>query len=167
MAYTVSADLQGILSIVQSFDSTSTPGATGGGAKLTHTAFNQSLALPTSTIPVTKAYVTSKAMSGGAATIDLTSLTDISQSAADLTGLKVQALLCYNPASNAAITITEGASSGHSISASSSSWKVTIPPGGWFLFYGADGGQDVGASDKTWDISGTTTQALSIALIAG
>lgn len=167
MGYTVTADLQGILSIVQSFDSTSAPGATGGGAKLTHTAFNQNLTLPTSTIPVTKAYVTSKAMSAGAATIDLTSLTDISQSAADLTGLKVQALLCHNPASNAAISITEGASNGHSISASTSSWKMVLPPGGWFVFYGADGGQDVGSSDKTWDIAGTGTQALNIAVIAG
>ncbi|MCC6797721.1 MAG: hypothetical protein IT366_21590 [Candidatus Hydrogenedentes bacterium] len=167
MAYTVTADLQGILSIVQAFDSTSTPGATGGGARLTHNAFNQSLTLPTSTIPVTKAYVTNKAMSGGAATIDLTSLTDISQSAADFSGLKVQALLCYNPASNSPITITEGASNGHSLSASSSSWKVTLPAGAWFLFYGADGGQDVGASDKTWDLSGTTTNALSIAVLAG
>lgn len=167
MAYTVTADLQGILSIVQAFDSTSAPGATGGGAKLTHTAFNQSLALPTATIPVTKAYITTKAMSAGAATIDLTSLTDVSQTAADFTGLKVQALLCHNPASNAAISITEGASNGHSISAASSSWKVVLPPGGWFIFYGADGGQDVGSSDKTWDISGTTTNALNIAVIAG
>lgn len=167
MAYTVTADLQGILSIVQAFDSTSAPGATGGGAKLTHTAFNQSLALPTATIPVTKAYITSKALSTGTATIDLTSLTDLSQSAADFSGLKVQALLCFNPASNAAISITEGASNGHSISASTSSWKMVLPPGGWFLFYGADGGQDVGASDKTWDLAGTGSQALSIALIAG
>lgn len=168
MAYTVTADLQGILSVVQSFDSASTPGATGGGAKLTHTAFNQSLALPTSTIPVTKAYVTSKALSGGAVSIDLTTLTDISQSATDLTGLKVQAILALNPSTNAnAITITEGASNGHSISASSSSWKVTLQPGAWFLFYGNDAGQDVGASDKTWDLSGTGSQALSIAVIAG
>lgn len=168
MAYTITADLQGILSIVQSFDTTSLPGATGAGAKWTHSGFNQALSLPTSTIPATKAYVASKALSGGTASIDLTSLTDQSQSAADFTGLKVQAILAVNPSTNAnAITITEGASSGHSISASSSSWKVVLQPGAWFLFYGADAGQDVGASDKTWDLSGTGSQALNIAIIAG
>lgn len=166
MAYTVTADLQGILSIVQSFDSTSTPGATGGGAKLTHTAFNKQQTLGSSTVAISKCWVTSKAMSGGAATIDLTSLTDATQTGLDLTGLKVQAVFFGNPSTNAnAITITVGASNGHTLKGAA--WKSILQPGQWEVWFGNEASPDVSASVKTWDLSGTAAQALDISLIAG
>lgn len=166
MAYTVTADLQGVLSIKQAFDSTSLPGATGGGATLTHSAFNEAVTLSSSTVTITKCWVTSKAMSAGAATIDLTSLTDLTQTGTTLSGLKVQAVYFGNPSTNAnAITITEGGTNGHALMGSA--WKIILQPGQWIVWFGNEASQDVGASDLSWDISGTGSQALDIALVAG
>jgi hypothetical protein len=122
------------------------------------------------TPPVTKHTAFQQALTAGAATIDLTSLPDSNGVAAAVTflGLKVQSAKFTNPSTNANnMTVAIGASNGHPLIGSA--FTFTIEPGRFVHIgsSGADAGTDVAAGDRTWDITGTGSQALDVQLVAG
>lgn len=121
------------------------------------------------TPPVTKHTVFTKAMSGGAGTIDLTSLPDTEGNAGAVTfsGLKIQRAKFTAPTTNANdITITLGASNGHPFFTADG---VVLSPGQSWTFenLAVDTGTDVAAGDATWDLTGTGSQELDVHLVAG
>lgn len=146
---------------------TNVPAAVGGGNTLTHGGFNTALTLnATSTPPATECAYFEQALSSGAATIDLRALTGSNGRAIDLNGLKVQVFKVKAKASNAnPITVTVGASNGYLLAGSA--WKVILQPGQEFVFSGNAAAPAVGASAKTIDLSGTGTQSVEVAVIAG
>lgn len=168
MAYTASAQLQISLTATQLFDTTSLPAGASGGTAVTHPGFNLDTGLrnSSSSVPVTDIVAIKKTMSGGAGTVDLTSLTGTLGESVSLSGKKVQAVIFKNPAANAdAITITDGASNGHELMGDG--WKIILSPGQQFGWDGAEASQDVDGTHKTWDLSGTGAQYLQILIVAG
>ena len=130
MAYTGTAQCGMTLTLQQVFDSTSLPGATGAGATLTHNQFNMAETTynSSSAVPVSEVLAFKKALSGGAVTVDLTSLTGTLGESVTLLGKKVQAVIFYNPSANAnSITITEGASNGHALNGGN---QIALPGSG-------------------------------------
>lgn len=115
-----------------------------------------------STPPVTKNAADTLAMSGGAATLDLTAIS-YNGTTVDLTGLKVQSLLVRNDNDNA-ITISDGASNGYALNGGN---DIVIPAGSVHQFTWNETLGDVGASAKNLDISGTGTDALKFVISAG
>ena len=173
MGYTIKATLQLGLNLEQIFDTTSLPAATGGGATLRHNQFSvgeitfessaQGAAIPEA---ITKGMAFKKALSAGAATIDLTSLIGTLGDSESFSGLKVQGVLFYAPTSNAdPITLTEGASNGYELMGDG--WKATLKGGQSLLFRGFEKTPDVGGSAKTIDVSGTGTQEIYVVICAG
>lgn len=115
--------------------------------------------------PATKIVSFTKAMSGGAGTIDLTSLTGANGSV-DGTGLKVQWIWFKATTGNANdITIKEGASNGYALAGAS--WQVILSADQEFGFIGNDNTPDIGATDKTIDLSGTLAQSVEVVIIMG
>lgn len=120
--------------------------------------------------PVTKYSAFQQALSGGAATIDLTSLPDSNGVAAmvTLTGLKPQVMKLRNLATNAnAITIAKGASNGYT--GFGASFSLALQPGDEITWKGNDnsGVTDVGSGARTLDITGTGAQVLEVLIVAG
>ena len=95
-------------------------------------------------------------ISGGGYTLDLTSLAGF-----DGTGLRIQRISVANPAgSTGNVTIATGATNGYALPAS-----IVVYPGGNFVeSYNDGGGQDVDATHKTLDVSGTNGDTPIIAL---
>lgn len=133
-----------------------------------HTGFNTSKALNAATTPTAaKAVNFDKAMTAGAATIDLTSLTGVNNGTVSLSGLKVHILKVRAPADNAApLTVGKGASNGYSLSGTTA-WSVPLEPGAEVTLYGAGEAPDVGGSAKTIDLAGTGTDAVEVHVTAG
>lgn len=135
------------------------PGSAAPTFDLQQNAHNSSAALDsTTTPPFTKCSYFSKALSAGAATIDLTTLTD-ANGAVDGTNLKVQVAKFKNPTGNAAMTITFGAATGYLLMGTG--WKIILLAGQEFTFYGNDATPDITSLLKHIDIAGTGTQALT------
>ncbi len=106
-----------------------------------------------------------KAMSAGAGTLDLTSLTHRG-AAVSFSGKKVRLAVLRNPGTNGnAITLTEGASNG--IPLFGTSFSITLQPGEMTCFYLGDTAPTVSGSDKTIDLAGTLAQALDVLMVAG
>ena len=106
-------------------------------------------------------------MSGGAATIDLTSLTHRDGDTRSLAGKKIRSILFYAPTANTGnIVVTKGASNGHC--PVGTTFTVPIPPGGAFQWYVVSAGADVtNSSNDTLDISGTGSETLLMKVIWG
>jgi len=134
---------------------------------VTHSALNQSGTLTSATTPpVTKVAIFNQALTGGAATIDLTALTGTNGAATTMYGLKVQYIFVKAKSTNAnAITLTEGASDGYALMGNG--WTVTLAANQWFTFYGNDATPDVDSGAKTIDLSGTGSQSVDIEIVAG
>lgn len=132
---------------------------------LTHSAFDTATTLHATTSPTaTKcAYVTG-ALSAGAATVDLTSLTGTNGAAVTFLALKVRVIKLKNTGA-ADLTIAKGASNGHT--GFGSSFSVTVHAGGEVTIYDGGNGVAVSGSDKTLDLSGTGTNAFQLSLVAG
>lgn len=164
MSITVSYNSQ--LTVVETLEG---PYVSSSDSTVTTNGLNTTVERTASTTqPVTKYSAFLKALAAGAATIDLTSLPDAGGNAGAVTfnGLKLQFAKFINPSTNAnAITIAKGASDGHT--GLGSSFSITLQPGSEFMWKGNDNSADVGSSDKTFDLSGTGTQALQVELVAG
>ena len=136
---------------------------------VTHNGFNSSATLNAASTPsVSKMASFQKALSGGAATIDLTALVGTNGAAVDFTGLKAAAVKFQNPATNAnAITVKAGASNAYLLHGAS--WSIILQPGEEYLWKAGvvNAAPTVGASLKNIDLAGTGTQALNCELIAG
>lgn len=146
--------------------------AMASGASISHTGYSTSKALSAtgsvSQGAITKCAIFSKALSGGSATIDCTSLTGTNGATVDLTGLKIQVMKFKNPSTNAnTISVTKGASNGLGVTTSGTSFTVPIAPGAEWTYYGNESTPDVGSGAKTFDLSGTGSQTLEVTLLAG
>ncbi len=130
---------------------------------------NQTAILTSATVPpVTKHSSFQKALSSGTGTIDLTSLPDDDGLAGAVTflNLKIARAIFRNPSTNAnSIAIVQGASNGHQLGGSA--WKVVLLPGEEWEYKGFATGVTVASGAKTWDLTGTLSQALDVILVAG
>jgi hypothetical protein len=137
---------------------------------LTASGLNSSLAYQatTSTPPCTSRGGTDIAMTGGAVTLDLTALVGSGGVTVDGSGKRVQYIKVLNPATNHTIAIATGASNGYD--GFGVAFKETLYPGGEFLKkLSALGthGTVISGSNKTLDITGTGTEALSYEIVLG
>lgn len=132
--------------------------------QVTHTEYNESASLNSgSTPPATLVAEWLQALSGGAATVDLTALTGTNGATVDGTGLKPQVIRIKNLGANA-LTVATGASNGHN---SFTADGVVIPPSGHAMFFLNDGKEDIDATHKTFDLTGTTTQTSEWTIVLG
>lgn len=142
------------------------PAAPTGTRTITHSAFNKTGSFTsTSTVPVTKCVYNDFAMTAGAVTINLASITGTNGLAQVGTGLKPQMVLFENVEGNSPIAITEGASNGHATLGAS--FLITLKAKQWTMCYLADAADDIGSSDRTWDVTGTGTESIRVAVIMG
>jgi hypothetical protein len=119
-----------------------------------------------STVTATKCVVDKLALTGGAATIDLTALTGPNGAAVTFSGLKVIGGVFFLPTTNsgASLTIAKGASNGYELQ---STHSIICTKGCWHLMEFGSRPSAVGGSNKTLDLSGTSTDQLWYALVAG
>jgi hypothetical protein len=142
------------------------PAAPSATKVITHSAFNKSGTLnATSTIPATKCVYNDFAMTDGALTLNLASILGTNGLAQVGTGLKPQMVLFENVEGNSPIAITEGASNGHATLGAS--FLVTLKAKQWIVAYLADAADDIDSSNRTWDVTGTGTQSIRVAVIMG
>lgn len=121
-----------------------------------------------STVPVTQKYVDSFDLVAGAATINMTALDQGNLPDVDASGLKPQLFIFHSESDNTdEITISDGAANGHDIFGDASG-QVTLPIGGAIMFYGADGLDDIGASDLSIDFASSDLDAtVNVAMVFG
>jgi len=128
---------------------------------VTHTDYNEEFTLNSgSTPPATQCAHFLLTLSGGAATINLASLTGTNGGPVDMTGLRVQIFRVKNLGANP-MTFSEGASNGYA------GVTLTIPPGGHVQLYSPDALGDVASGDRTIDAAGTGSQTAEVTIIAG
>ena len=98
--------------------------------------------------------------------IDLTSLTDSLGNALDLTGKKIQAIMIKCETANVSpISFAEHATNGYGVFGLAS--FVDISPGGSILLLQNGGNEDVSATAKIIEITGTGAETFDIAISAG
>lgn len=109
-------------------------------------------------------------LTAGAVTLDLTAITGPDAGTISYSGKKIRAIKFRAKSTSAgAFTIAKGASNGYT--GFGSAFSVTLPAnaagGAWFMFYDAGGGTAVSGTVKTLDITGTGTQVIEVAVVAG
>ena len=122
-----------------------------------------------STVPATKVGALAVSLSGGAATLDLTSITHGSElNAVTFSGLKVQLLKVRARSTNTdTVTIVDGASNGYNIFGDASG-QITLSAGMEALFFYNEALADVSGSAKTIDFSSSDADAIvDIIIVAG
>ena len=141
--------------------------SSGTGASIVHDQFNSSGTLTSATTPpVTKVAAFDLALSDGAATIDLTSLTGTNGATITGDGLKVQLILINALAANAnVLSFTEGASDGYALMGAS--FLFALQPGQKLAFYGNDATPDIADADSEIDVTGTGSQGAEIIIVMG
>ena len=106
-----------------------------------------------------------KAMDGGAGTLDLTALPGTADTVRDLSGLKVQWAWFRNTATNGnAITITFGASNPYDLLGGGE--IIVLEVGQEIAVWGNDATPEIGSSACEIDISGTLAQTLDYLIVA-
>jgi hypothetical protein len=120
----------------------------------------------TTTPPVTKVYAASVALVAGAKTIDLTSLVGTGGASLTMLGLKLQSLKIQNPAGNAVMSFTKGASDGYQLFKHADG-LIQLAGGEEACFLYNDTLDDVAAADKNIDVAGTGTQSFNILMVFG
>lgn len=162
------------LSVAYSFKATITevlPGNTdpfASEAKRTVTldAYDESGTLTGATTPpVTTQASFLLTLTAGAATIDLRALTGTNGASIDGNGLKVQLVRIKNLGANT-MTFKSGATNGHSGIFTATDGTV-VQPGGRVMVSSNDNGDDISATDKTWDVTGTGAQTAEVTIIMG
>jgi len=124
--------------------------------------YNESATLnATSTPPATKKASFLMTLSGGAYTIDVSTLTDASGVAIG-TGLRVQLLRIKNLGANT-MTFAEGASNGLALSCGS----IIVPTGGIAQYFLNDASPDIASGDRTIDVTGTAAQTAEVTIVFG
>ncbi len=135
----------------------------------THEYGDSNVTLNASSTPVaTQTWSETMALSGGAKTIDLTALVvgDCLLTAIDMTGEKVQAWHLKNTGSNA-MTFKPGVSNPYDFLGDENG-QVTLGPGGTLeQRYETEYLEDVDATHKTIDITGTGSEEFEIMLVSG
>lgn len=143
-----------------------TGSASDSSRVITHDAYNESATLSaTSTPPATTCAHFLLTLSAGAATVDLRALTGTNGAAVDLNGLKIQVVRVKNLGANS-MTVKVGATNGHTgIFAATNGHP--IQPSGHVQCFSNDTGDDVDATHKTWDVTGTGSQTSEWTIVAG
>jgi len=132
---------------------------------INHTGFSSGDTInASSTVPATEVSADTWALSGGAVTIDLTSLPGTNGTTIDATGLKVQLFKVKNLGA-AAMTFTEGASNGYALLGAS--FQFILAQNQELMLYLVDSAPDVGSTDKTIDVAGTSSQTFELILVVG
>lgn len=132
-------------------------------ATLIHDAFNEVATLSGSSAPaVSLVYEKLIALTAGAYTINLASLTGSNGVAQDATGLRVQLIRVKNLGANA-MTFSEGASNGIALACGT----FIVPAGGIVQMFLNDASPDVASGDRTIDVAGTGTQTFELSIYAG
>lgn len=136
-------------------------------AEILHSGYDTNAALNSSSTPTaTKHAAFAKALSAGAATIDLTALTGTNGVTVDGTGLKVVAVKFQNPSTNANdIQICFGASNAY-LFGNNAAWKHTLCPRDEYLckFHN---NPSIDATHKNIDLAGTAAQTLNCEIVLG
>lgn len=144
---------------------TGTPAATDANSQITHNQYNTTASLTSATTPpVTKTAFFLQALSGGAATIDLTALSGTNGATIDGTGLKVQAFKMKNLGANT-MSITFGGSNPYELTGSD--FKITLTQNQEVLIYGNDATPDIGGAACEMDLAGTSAQTAEISIVMG
>lgn len=166
MATTVAVTYEAKCTVQETLDTTLAPAASASNRKITHDQYNWSGTLNSGTTPpATDVLSFVKALSAGAATIDLTAITHEGRTI-DGTGKKVQIFKARNKPTNAnPITIQPGASNGYDLAGASS--KIVLNPGDHVMLYCHDTAPDIASGDKTIDLSGTGAQELELEIVLG
>ena len=163
LAYAVTATFTEILAAAQA------PGAASEAARtVTQAGFNtgQRTLKSDSSPPVTCGSLFQQVLTDGAATIDLAALDGLNDKVVNGTGLRVQLLRIKAPSSNVnPITVAKGASNGYD--GFGSAFSVTLQPGAEVTILANDAGSDIGAGNKTLDLTGTGSQTLDVEIIMG
>lgn len=134
---------------------------------LTYTGLNSSSTINSgTTVPATKHATYEVTLSSGTATIDLTALTGAAGATVTGSGLKVQAVIFKNKATNAnVISIADGASNGYQLFGNG--WLIELPVGAFVMGSLNDAAPDIGGSAKTIDVVGTGAQVLQVQFVMG
>ncbi len=135
---------------------------------ITHNAFNVAVSpLNSGTTPAaTKVSADNQALTAGAYTLDLTACALAGGTTQSLTGLKICAYMFRAPSTNTGvITITKGASTGHTIG---TNWKETLYPGQSVLKYlSTTAPETIDATHKFLDVTGTLAETFDYEILAG
>lgn len=142
-----------------------TDSASTSKRQVTHSNFDQAATLNSGTTPpVTQVAEFKLTLTDGAATIDLRALTGTNGASVDGNGLKPQIVRVKNLGANA-LTIEPGASNGHDLFGASS--LLIVPPGAHVQFFTNDGVEDIDATHKTLDVTGTGAQTSEWTIVMG
>jgi hypothetical protein len=143
---------------------TNTGSAAAATRVVTHSEYNEAATLTAvTTPPVTLQASFLLTLTAGAASVDLRALTGTNGASVDGNGLKVQIVRVKNLGANS-MTIATGASNGH---AGVFGAGNVIAAGGHEMIYTNDTGDDISATDKTWDVTGTGSQTSEWTIVMG
>lgn len=132
---------------------------------VTHDRYDESHVLTASTTPpVTKCAYWLQALSGGAATVDLTAMTGTNGATVDGTDLKVQGLHVKNLGANT-LTLTFGAANPYNLLGAA--FVIVLTQDQEFMMYGNDATPDVAAGAKDIDLAGTGAQTSEWSVVLG
>jgi hypothetical protein len=141
----------------------SAPANTG---TITHTSDNQAHTLSAGTTPpATDVAAFTLTLTAGAATIDLRALTGTNGAVVDGNGLKVQSVQIKNNGANL-MTFKVGATNGHT-GIFGATTGLPVQPGGEVLLFSNDNGDDIDATHRNWDVTGTAAQAARVKIVLG
>ncbi len=145
---------------------TNTGSAAAATRVVTHSEYNESATLTSvTTPPVTLQASFLATLSSGTLSIDLRALTGTNGASVDGNGLKVQVVRVKNLGANT-LTIKSGASNGHTGFFTATTGQI-IPAGGHIQIYTNDSGDDIDATHKTWDLTGTGAQTSEWTIVMG
>lgn len=163
---TISASYQSAIAVTESFSGFTDP---TNNSILVNQIDESGILNASSTPPASMQSQFSIALVSGAVSIDLTALPGLNGSeAVNGTGLKVQLVKFKNPITNAnKITVAKGASNGYGLDASGDSFSIPLSPGQSVMFVLDAAAPAIASGAKTFDLTGTGTQALQVAVVMG
>jgi hypothetical protein len=121
-----------------------------------------------STVPATKTASDTTTVSAGS--LNLTTLTGPLASSVSFSGLKVQLVYITCPSTNTGgVTFDVGAANGYNLfgADNASNESIEVMPGGAVLIYHPNNAEDVDATHKSIDVSGTAGNTYNYVLVAG
>lgn len=141
--------------------------AQSSGSLIIHNGYNTTDTLnASSTPPATKAVAVEQALTAGAATVDLTSMTGTNGVAVDGTGLRVQCLKFRNKSVNAAVmSIAEAVANGYD--GFGAGFDIELKAGAEVTIYTNDAGGDIGAANKDLTLAGTGVEVAELVIVMG
>jgi hypothetical protein len=123
-----------------------------------------------STVAVSQCFSDDITLTGGTATLDLTSLTGPAAVTVTFDGLKVQLAKFACPSDNAAaVLIQKGDATAYNLlgTDNASSETLEVLPGGWMGLGHNDEAEDVDATHKDVKFTGTAGDKIEVILVAG